>query len=103
VRTRFAQQLQGLATAPVVVLVVPLLFEAGLQDQCSEIWLVDCDEHQQLARLMARDGLSDGDARARITAQWPLARKRPLAQVLIDNRGQPEALRDQVARALGDG
>jgi dephospho-CoA kinase len=52
---------------------------------------------------MARDGLSDGDARARITAQWPLARKRPLAQVLIDNRGQPEALRDQVARALGGG
>jgi len=103
VRTRFAQQLQGLATAPVVVLVVPLLFEAGLQDQCSEVWLVDCDEQQQLARLMARDGLGDGDARARITAQWPLARKRPLAQVLIDNRGQPEALPDQVARALGGG
>jgi len=101
VRARFAQQLQALAAAPVVVLVVPLLFEAGLQDQCSEVWLVDCDEHQQLARLMGRDGLSDSDARARIAAQWPLDRKRPLAQVLIDNRGLPESLRDQVARALG--
>ncbi|MFM1812914.1 MAG: hypothetical protein RLZZ336_1852 [Cyanobacteriota bacterium] len=101
VRARFAQQLQALATAPVVVLVVPLLFEAGLQDQCSEVWLVDCDEPQQLARLMARDGLNDGDARARIAAQWPLARKRPLAQVLIDNRGRPDALPDQVTRALG--
>lgn len=101
VRARFAQQLQQLAAAPVVVLVVPLLFEAGLHDQCSEVWLVDCDPAQQLTRLMARDGLGAGDAQARLAAQWPLARKRPLVQVLIDNRGQPEALRAQVARALG--
>jgi dephospho-CoA kinase len=100
VRARFAQQLQALAAAPVVVLVVPLLFEAGLQDQCSEVWLVDCDDQQQLARLMARDDLSAADAQARIAAQWPLARKRPLAQVLINNRGQAEALPAQVARAL---
>jgi len=101
VRTRLAQQLQALAAAPVVVLVVPLLFEAGLQDHCSEVWLVDCDEHQQLTRLINRDGLSAADAQARIDAQWSLARKRPLVQVLIDNRGRPEALRDQIARALG--
>lgn len=100
VKTRLAQQLQALAGAPVVVLVVPLLFEAGLQDQCSEVWLVDCDAQQQLARLMARDGLNAADARARIAAQWPLARKRPLAQVLIDNRGLPEALPAQVNQAL---
>jgi dephospho-CoA kinase len=50
---------------------------------------------------MARDGLSAGDAQARIDAQWPMARKRPLAQVLLDNRGQPDALRAQVAQALG--
>jgi dephospho-CoA kinase len=100
VRARFAQQLQALAAAPVVVLVVPLLFEAGLQDQCSEVWLVDCDDQQQLARLMARDDLSAADAQARIAAQWPLARKRPLAQVLINNRGQADALPAQVARAL---
>lgn len=100
VRSRLAQQLQTLAAAPVVVLVVPLLFETGLQDQCSEVWLVDCDPQQQLARLMARDGLSTGDAQARIDAQWPLARKRPLAQVLLDNRGHPDALRPQVSKAL---
>jgi len=101
VRSQMAQQLQTLAAAPVVVLVVPLLFETGLQDQCSEVWLVDCDPQQQLARLMARDGLSAGDAQARIDAQWPLARKRPLAQVVLDNRGHPDALRPQVIQALG--
>ncbi|MGA1769913.1 MAG: dephospho-CoA kinase [Steroidobacteraceae bacterium] len=101
VRTRFAAELAGLAAAPVVVLMIPLLFEAGLEALCSEVWLVDCEESQQLARLMARDQLSEADARARIGAQWPLARKRPLADVLIDNRGSPEQLSAQVERALG--
>jgi dephospho-CoA kinase len=100
VRQRFAAELAALAEAPVVVLVIPLLFEAGLEELCSEIWLVDCDPEQQLQRLMARDGLDESDARARLAAQWPLPRKRPLADRLIDNRGGPEALRESVTAAL---
>lgn len=100
VRQRFEQELAGLAAAPNVVLMIPLLFEAGLEGLCSTIWLVDCDDSQQLQRLMARDGLGEADARARIAAQWPLARKRPLADRLLDNRGGPEALAEQVERAL---
>jgi dephospho-CoA kinase len=84
-----------------VVLMIPLLFEAGLEELCSEVWLVDCDEQQQLQRLMARDGLSEADARARIGAQWPLARKRELADRLIDNRRSPEELALQVNQAVG--
>ncbi|MEX1323819.1 MAG: dephospho-CoA kinase [Synechococcaceae cyanobacterium] len=101
VRARFETELGRLAAAPVVVLMIPLLFEAGLEELCSEVWLVDCDESQQLRRLRARDGLSEPDARARIAAQWPLARKRALADRLIDNRGGPEQLAVQVERALG--
>ena len=100
VRERFAAKIEGLAAAPVVVLVVPLLFEAGLEALCSEVWLVDCDETQQLQRLMARDGLGEADARARIAAQWPLARKRELADVVLDNRGGPEQLAAEVEQAL---
>ncbi|MBM5798924.1 MAG: dephospho-CoA kinase [Cyanobacteria bacterium K_Offshore_0m_m2_072] len=100
VRERFDAELARLAGAPVVVLMIPLLLEAGLEGLCSEIWLVDCDETQQLERLMARNGLAEAEARARIGAQWPLARKRTLATVVIDNRGTPFALEDQVARAL---
>ncbi len=87
VRARFDQELAALARTPVIVLMVPLLFEAGLTGLCSEIWLVDCDEEQQLQRLIARDHCSQAEARARIAAQWPLARKRPLADGLISNRG----------------
>ena len=86
VRQRFAQALAELLAEPTVVLMIPLLFEAGLEGLCSEIWLVDCDEAQQLERLMQRDGLSAVEAKARVNAQWPLAKKRPLSDVLIDNR-----------------
>ena len=88
VRARFDQELAAGADAPVLVLMVPLLFEAGLTGLCSEVWLVDCDEDQQLQRLIARDHCSEAEARARIAAQWPLARKRPLADALVSNRGE---------------
>ncbi len=100
VRARFAAELERLAAAPVVVLMIPLLFEAGLEAFCSEIWLVDCNEEQQLQRLMARNGLSTAEAQARIAAQWPLARKRALANVVLDNRGTPEQLEGQLERAM---
>ncbi len=85
VRARFAADLAALAAAPVVVLMIPLLFEAGLEGLCSEVWLVDCGAAEQLRRLQARDGLAETEARARIAAQWPMARKRARADVVIDN------------------
>jgi dephospho-CoA kinase len=100
VRRRFQEDLDKQAEAATVVLMVPLLFEAGLESLCSEVWFVDCDETQQLQRLMARDSLSEEAARARMAAQWPLARKRALASVVIDNRGQPNALASQLEQAL---
>jgi dephospho-CoA kinase len=107
VRRRFEAELRRLAAEPVVLLVIPLLFEAGLEGLCREVWLVDCDEDQQRRRLMARDQLSDAEARARLAAQWPMARKRDLADLLIDNRGEPSALAQATAaawrRRLGDG
>lgn len=100
VRQRFDQELVRLDTNPAVVLMIPLLFESGLEALCSETWLVDCDESQQLQRLMARNQLSAAKAQARINAQWPLAKKRPLADVLISNRGDAAALNAQLEDAL---
>ena len=100
VRQRFEQELAALAEVPVVVVMIPLLFEAGLEGLCSEVWLVVCDEEQQRRRLMARDGLAEPEAQARLAAQWPLERKRALADQLIDNRGRPEALAIQLDRLL---
>ena len=91
VRQRFETGLALHREAPVVVLMIPLLFEAGLDALCSEIWLVDCHEDQQLQRLMRRDRLDLSEAQARIAAQWPLQRKRALADHVLSNRGDPGA------------
>lgn len=100
VRGRFKEELGRLKREKVVVLMVPLLFEAGLEELCSEVWLVECDEAQQLARLTARDQLSTEEAKARIAAQWPLECKRRWADVLINNRDEPQQLVATVERAL---
>ncbi len=100
VRQRFSAELARLDAAPAVVLMIPLLFEAGLQELCSEVWLVSCDEATQLERLHERDGLSAAAAAERLAAQWPLERKRELADVVIANDGSREELLAGLRRAL---
>jgi dephospho-CoA kinase len=94
------QEVIRLAEAKAIVLMIPLLFEAGLESLCTEIWLVDCDEKQQLERLIARDNCTNQQALARINAQWPLARKRLLADRVINNRNGSGELEIEVAVAF---
>lgn len=100
VRQRFDQALHSESTAPVVVLMVPLLFEAGLDTLCSEIWVVWCNANQQLTRLMAREGLTEDAARHRIQAQWPLSEKCKRADHVIDNNGTTGCWHQQAAELL---
>ena len=100
VNAAFARDLARHDQAATVVLVAPLLFEAGLETLCSEVWLVDLDEARQLERLLARDQLSPHEARQRIRAQWPLEHKRGLADVILKNHGDQAQLSHQVAMAL---
>ena len=97
---RFEQELMKHHQAETVVLMIPLLFEAGLTRLCSEIWVVNCTEAQQLERLQQRDGLDVASARARIKAQWPLSQKCKLADVVLDNRGESECWEGQIKEHL---
>lgn len=100
VRAHFEQDLTALSQQPTVVLMIPLLFEAGLEELCSEIWLVDCTQQQQLERLMQRDGLSEAEAHARMDAQWPMHRKRALADRLIKNDSGPSDWMPEISNEL---
>ena len=81
------------------VLDVPLLFEAGWDALADEVWVVALPPEEQLTRLLARDKtMSEGEARARIAAQMPLAEKCARADVVIDNSGTKEETRDYVGR-----
>lgn len=75
---------------PVIILDVPLLFEAGWDKMTEENCLVFVDEATQLARLMRRNGYTEAEARGRIAAQMPLSEKKQRADTFIDNNGSLE-------------
>ena len=100
VKQMMDQEIIKLSDAKAMVLMIPLLFETGLDSLCTEIWLVDCDEKQQIERLITRDNCTNQQALARINAQWPLARKRLLADRVINNRNGSVELEIEVAVAL---
>lgn len=71
----------------VAVADIPLLFETGRQAAFDCIVVVACAPETQVARVMARDGLSRADAERRVAAQWPIAKKAQLADEVISTDG----------------
>ena len=100
VRTCFDEALVQLRDEPIVVLMVPLLFEANLTALCSEIWVVHCRPEQQLERLQLRNEISKKEAIARVEAQWPIEKKLSLSDTAINNSGTQKNTMLQVDKAL---
>jgi dephospho-CoA kinase len=76
---------------------IPLVFETGHNHDFDEVIVAACDPEEQVRRVMARDGLSDGEARSRLAAQWPIGEKVARAsRVIWTDRGFEETNR-QVA------
>ena len=69
----------------VILLVVPLLFEAKFEDLCTEIWLVKCTEEEQIKRLVKRDKISKQEACTIIKFQMNFEAKTKLSDVILDN------------------
>jgi dephospho-CoA kinase len=68
-----ADRALGEARGPYAILVVPLLFETrGYLDRVSRTLVVDCPQHLQLERTMARSKLAENAVRAIMDAQWRL-------------------------------
>jgi dephospho-CoA kinase len=63
--------------------------------------VVVAPEAEQVRRVMARDGCTEAQARARIAAQVPAAERLKVATHVIDNSGDEAATRAQV-QALWD-
>jgi len=71
----------------IVIWDAALLIEGGGHAQMDRVVVVTADAETELRRLMARDGLSEEEARQRIGSQMPLAEKAALADHVIDNSG----------------
>jgi len=79
---------------------VPLLFEVGLDAVLRPVVVVAATPERQLERVMARDGLTAEEARARIAPQLPLAEKRARADYVLENDGPESALPSAVDSLL---
>ena len=82
--------------AGVLIVDIPLLYEAARTGLVEKVIVVWVDPPTQQRRLIERGGLTDEEARQRVAAQMPLDEKRALADHVIDNTGSREATRRQV-------
>lgn len=85
------------ASAPYVLLAIPLLVEKNLAEMVDRVLVVDCDEALQIRRLQARDGTTLAQAQAILNAQAPRTVRVKAADDVLLNAGNVHALRDQVA------
>lgn len=90
------------SSVPMIVLDVPLLFEAGWDTLADESWLVYVSEAEQLKRLRLRDGCTEEQGLRRIRAQMPLEEKLARADVTIDNGGSQAETRKIIERLWKD-
>jgi dephospho-CoA kinase len=77
-----------------------LLVETGQERRYDLLLVVSCSPALQVRRLMARNALSEADAKAWLGTQLPAAHKERLADLVIRNDGSPAELEQAVANAL---
>ena len=102
IRTEILREIEAAKKAQVklVVLDIPLLFEAGYQTLCDKVMVVTIPSKLQLERVMKRDNLSAAEARKRIANQLPASKRNELADVLIDNSKSVAETYQQVLKWL---
>jgi dephospho-CoA kinase len=86
----------------VVVSDVPLLIEAGMQDQVDIVILVYIAPEVQIERLMDRNRCSREEAVKRLASQMPIDDKIPYADIVIDNQDSPDETREIVYEIWDD-
>lgn len=97
---RLADERCRAARAPYVMLAVPLLVESGsYRQRCNRILVVDCPEELQIARVVARNGLSADEVRTIMAAQASRQQRLAAADDVIANDGDLATL-EQLVIAL---
>src|SRR5581483_1710612 len=84
-------------SAAYCMLVIPLLLEKGDNPLVDRILVVDAAEEAQLQRLVQRDRISEQLAREIMAAQMSRSGRLARAQDVIDNTGDADGVRSQVA------
>jgi dephospho-CoA kinase len=97
IRAEMRRRLESLS-APYVVLEIPLLFETRQMDLVDRILVVDLPESEQIRRVRHRSGLHIDETRRILESQASRSQRLEGADDIIDNSGDPDALKEQVSR-----
>jgi dephospho-CoA kinase len=89
-------------TDRIVVFGAPLLVETGMHTAFEVLVVVSAPEGAQVERLLRDRGISEDQVRARIAAQAPLEDKLAVADLVIDNGGTLDDLRERVDKAWNE-
>ena len=84
----------------VVVLELPLLFEAGWESLVDEVWAVYITREMQIYRLVRRDKITPQQAAARINSQMSVKEICARADVVIHNKGTQDQIQKKVIAAI---
>jgi dephospho-CoA kinase len=84
------------ARHPFAIADIPLLFETHREREFDAVIVTACDPATQITRVMARDSVSEDDARRRVAAQLPIDEKIRRADYVIDTNGTPTETEAQV-------
>ena len=87
---------------PLVVYEVPLLVENGLQEGMDAVIVVDVPPEMQVARALARGGITEEEVRQRMAAQTDRAGRDAVADYTIDNSRSLAETRLQTEAAWND-
>lgn len=83
-----------------VVLEIPLLFEAGWEFLVDEVWAVYVQKNLQIYRLVERDKITPAQAVARINAQMSQSELRHRADFAIYNKGDRTKLQKKIRNII---
>jgi dephospho-CoA kinase len=85
-----------------IFLEVPLLFETGWNKRGEEVWTVSAPKETRLARVMESRGLSEKDVLVRMSLQLTDSEREARSDVVIDNSGTREELRERVEALIAE-
>lgn len=100
IETRLQSLREAPQPPPLAVVEHPLLVETGAHERVDVVVVVEAPFEARVARLMSARGMSRDDVLARVASQADEAERRSVADHILDNSGDVEALEREVERLL---
>ena len=94
----FFSQVEARDAKGIAVVEAAIMIETGSYKRYDRLVVAVCPPELQLRRCMERDGVSEEEARQRLSRQMPLEEKRPYADFIIDTSGSKDDTTNQVRK-----